>query len=63
MRLFILVFALYIPAHTWYCIASDAVEARLQKQLDIYNNSNGYELDMSEYCEIFKDDDCWLVRL
>ena len=58
-----LICALCIPINTWMTVAKSNAQIRLQDKVDELNRDwYTYELDVSEYCEIFNDDDCWWVE-
>ena len=58
-----LICALYIPINTWVSVARSEAHQRLQDKVDqMHHDWYTYELDVSEYCEIINDDDCWWVE-
>ena len=64
IKILFILCVLYVPINTLVTIERSRATHRLQDKVDELNRDwYTYELDVSEYCEIFNDNDCWWVDL
>ena len=63
IKILFIICVLYVPINTLVTIERSRATHRLDRKLDQFNSDlRTYEIDISEYCEIFNDEDCWWIK-